>query len=81
MIRLLIQSGNRSLLGVLSLTLGEEYEVCVEADKEKVKQALGKRETDVLILDLVDSGLTLVGALNYISELQTYKTTYSGDDG
>ncbi len=74
MTRLLIQSGNRSLQGVLALTLGDDYEVRVEADKEKVKQALSKRQADVLILDLVDNNDTLKGALNYISELQVYKT-------
>jgi DNA-binding NtrC family response regulator len=74
MTRLLIQSRNRALEGVLSLTLGEDYEVRVEADQEKVKQALASSATDVLILDLVDGSYTLKGALNHISELQAYKT-------
>ena len=74
MIRLLIQSANRSLESLLAVTLGDGYEVRVESDKEKVKQSLAHGRADVLILDLNEHHTPLEGALNYISELQAYRT-------
>ena len=58
MIRLLLYSDSE-LQYVLAPTLGPDYSVVVESDKNKVKRLLAAGQVDVLIVDLdsTSSGL------------------------
>ncbi len=73
MIRLLLQSDDRTLQNLLAMTLGADYSVRVEPDKDRVKAILAAELADVLILDLESNHLPLEDALAYISELRSFR--------
>ena len=74
MIRLLLYSNDRKLQSLLSVTLGTDYHVLVEPNKDIVKKTLAGEQADVLILDF-DSGLTpLDELLRFLSEVADFHT-------
>jgi DNA-binding NtrC family response regulator len=72
-IRLLLQSDDRSLQNLLAMTLGAGYSVRVEPDKDRVKALAAAEQADVLILDLDSTHASLEEALAYISELRAFR--------
>src|SRR5258705_6713092 len=70
MIRLLLHSSDSNLQNVLAVTLGPDYSVLVEANKNKVKQLIAGERVDVLILDL-DSSYTIIDEqLEFLGEIK-----------
>ena len=55
MLRLLLYSQDRKLPLLLGPTLGNEFEVTLESDPERIKELARKQRCHVVILDL-DSG-------------------------
>ena len=74
MIRLLVQSEDRSLQSLLALTLGEDYEVRVESNPARVRTVLADEAAEVLVLD-VESGVRpeFERTLAYIAEIRGYR--------
>jgi len=69
MIRLLVYSDSK-LQSVLTVTLGPDYRVRVESNREKVKGLLAEEQVDVLILDLDSTESALTQQLAFLAEIK-----------
>jgi len=69
MIRLLLYSDPK-LRSVLAATLGSDYSVATECNKEKVKELLATEQVDVLILDLDSTQSALAEQLVFLAEIK-----------
>jgi DNA-binding NtrC family response regulator len=69
MVRLLLHSQDSVLQQPLAVTLGKNYSVRVEANKDKVQQMIARDEVDVLILDL-ESGVSAAKQIAFLAEIK-----------
>jgi DNA-binding NtrC family response regulator len=70
MIRLLLHSLDLKLQSVLAVTLGSDYSVRVESNKEEVKRLLAGEQVDVFILDLDSSYTGISEQLSFLAEIK-----------
>ena len=68
MIRLLLHSHDTKIQGLLSVTLGEDFRVVAESDREQVKKVVTAGQADVLILDFDSAHSSLEDLLGYLRE-------------
>ncbi len=69
MIRLLLYSDSK-LQDVLTATLGPDYSVVVESDKDKVKRMVAAEQVDVLIVDLDSNFSGLSEQLSFLADIK-----------
>ncbi len=69
MIRLLLYSDSE-LEFILAATLGPDYRVVVESNKDKVKRLLAADQVDVLIVDLDSTNSGLTNQLEFLSDIK-----------
>lgn len=71
MVRLLLHSDDSMLQSLLSVTLGSEFQVAVESDRNQVKRLLEEAQADVLIQDFDSNDSSLDDLLGFLREVSS----------